>query len=121
MIVNIPHKIPDKHDMIRANRPTKQLHLRFRRSPIPLLIITADTCANEIIPGIKSTACPRDHVIHRQRDIGPPAILAAVAVATKDVFAGKDDFLERNTDVHTEANDTREWHRSRHGMQEPSI
>ena len=48
--VNRADKIPDKHDMVGANRLAQQIQLRFVRQPVPFLIITADACAHEVFP-----------------------------------------------------------------------
>ena len=60
-------------------------------------------------------------MIHGQWNVDPTAILASVPIASKDILPGKHYLFEGNTDVDREANDARERHRHRNGMQEPAV
>lgn len=60
-------------------------------------------------------------MIDRQRHIGSAAVLTSMTIAPKDVLPGQNDFFERDTDVDRKANDARERHRHRDGVQVPAV
>ena len=49
-------------------------------------------------------------MIHCQRDVCPAAVLAPMGIPAEDIFARENDLLERNPDVHRQADDAREGH-----------
>ena len=55
-------------------------------------------------------------MIDGERDAGKPAVLAAMAIASKNVLTRKDHPLERDPNIARQADHTWEWHRDRRGM-----
>lgn len=87
MVIHLPHEIPDKHHMVGPNGFSEQGHVCFPRSSVALLVVAPNACAHKIFPNVRTTPCPRDDMIHGQRDIGPAAVLTAVTVSPEDVLS----------------------------------
>src|SRR5512143_1243158 len=85
-LVERSDKMPDERDVVRTHRLPAKQHMRLFRSPVPLLVVAVNARAHEIVPCVLPPARNRNDVIHRQREIPPPAELATMAVAAKNVL-----------------------------------
>ncbi len=79
--------MPDKHDVVRAYGLANQLHLGFRRRPVPLLVVAGHARAHQILPSVGPSSGLRNHVVDCQRLVGFPTVLAAMVIAPKDILS----------------------------------
>lgn len=113
-LIERPHEVTDKRHMIRSHCLSAQRHQRLLGGAVPFLVVTAHACTCQILPSILPSPGNWCDMIDGEWDIAPATILASVAVTTEDVFPREDNLLERNPNVHREANNAREWQRHRH-------
>lgn len=73
--------------VVRFLRHRKQLHIGLFRRSVRLLVITAQTGNNKILPGILSTELSWDNVVNRQRWILTTAILTRMFVPNQQIFS----------------------------------
>ncbi len=121
LFVDPPDKVSDESHMVRPAWYREELHPCLFRSPIPLLIVASHTRAYEILPCLLSAARPGDNMIHGQRKITAPAILAMVSIASQNILPGQYHPLVWNPIINRKSQDARHRHRSRHGSENPSV
>ena len=102
--------MPDECDVIRAHRLPPEEHRCLVRRPVAFPVVALHACTDEVLPRVLSPAREREHVVYRQGEVGPAAVLAAVPVTPEDILSGENDLLEGNPDVHREADNTRKRH-----------
>ena len=112
LLVDIPCKIPEEHDMVRTNGAAAKMHFRLAGGPVPFSVVASDAGRHEILPTLVSPACLRLDMVHGQRDVGPAAILASVPVAPEHVLPGKDNSLEGYSHEDRKPNDAGQRHRA---------
>lgn len=111
--INLADVMTDEHEVVGSHRFSQHSHLRLFGSPVALAVIAFDARGHEIFPGIFSRLRFGHHVVDGQRHITPAAVLAPVTVSTKNVLAGKNDFLIGDLDIDAEPDDA--WKRHAHG------
>lgn len=121
MFINAADKMPDKHHMIRPYWLALQGHTSFMGRTIALPVIAIDACAHKVFPGVEAAAGSRHDVVHGEGNLRFTAILAPMAIATQDIFAGKNDLLIWNPDIDREADDAWKWHRYGDGVERSSF
>jgi len=92
-------KLAEESDVVRADGPAHQRHLRFVRSLAAFDVIAAQAGAYQIFPGVLAAAAFRHDMIDGERHARRAAILAAVAVAAQNILPREDNFLERHANV----------------------
>lgn len=73
--------------MVRPDRTLGQRHFRLVGGLTSLAVVAPDAGADQVLPGILTTAGLRDHMIDRQRDTARTAILALVPIAAENVLS----------------------------------
>lgn len=111
----------DEHDMIGPNRPPQKRHQRISWRAVAFAIVAVDARTHEVFPRVASPPSLRYDMVNGQRDVCSATVLASMAVTTEDIFSRKDDLLERDTDVHTQAHNTRIRHPGCDGTKESAI
>ncbi len=84
--------------MVRADRPAKKLHLSLVRRLASLHIIASKARTDQILPGILTASALRNNMIDRKCHTRRSAVLALVAIATKNILARQDHLLEWHAD-----------------------
>lgn len=107
--------------MIRPDGAPQKWHLRLGRRTVSLLVVAADTRTHKILPGIVPTTGTRNDMIDCQGDIGPAAVLTAVAIAAENILTGENDLLEGDSDIDGKTNDAWKGHRHRHRMEQSTV
>jgi len=86
-----------------------QMHASLIRGSIGLMRVAPDAGTDDILPGRRTAAIPRNDVIQVQ--IFPvkhfPAVLAGVLVPFENIMPGEFDFFLRHPVVHEKQNDAR--------------
>lgn len=113
--IDRPHKLSDKGHMIGAHWSSPQRHGRFFRRSVPLPVITIDTCAHQVFPRIFTTSGERKNVVKGKCQVASAAKLTSMSVPPKDVLSGEDNILVRESNIHSQSQDTWEWHCQRNG------
>jgi len=111
--INLTDIMTDEHEVVGSHRFAQQFHMRLIGSSVTLAVVAIDARGHEVLPGIFSRLRFGHHMVDGQRHITPTAVLAPVTISTKNVFAGKNDFLIRDLDVDAKPDDT--WKRHAHG------
>jgi len=93
---------------VRAARRTQQLHVGFFRCAAAFAVVAADARAHEIFPCIGASTRTWKDMVERQQCSCRTAVLAPMAIATKNVFTGKLHAFVRNADVCRKADDAGE-------------
>jgi hypothetical protein len=98
-IIECANEMPDERDVIRSHGPSPERHCRLIGSAVSLLVVTLDAGTHKVLPRILSTPGNRLHMINRQRQIRPAAVLTLMCIAAQDVLSRKDDLLVRHPDL----------------------
>ena len=109
-LVDGPHEVADKRDVVRLHRLAEKFHPRIVGRPVPFVVIAFDARCDEIFPCIFTSAGFRNYVIDGKACVGAAAVLTAVTVAAQDVLTGEDNFLVGDLNIDTEADDAGEGH-----------
>ena len=117
MIVDRSDKVPYEHYMVGADRFSQKLHICLVGRSVSLSIVAVNTRCHQILPTLGSTSRSRHNMVNRESEVGFPAVLTSVAVATKNVLSGEDDFLIWNANVDGEADDAGKRHRHGNGTE----
>ena len=76
----------------------REAHPDLVRQPVPFLEVAAQASRDHVRPRCAAASRARHDVIDRQALAPPVAVLAGVAVASKDVFLVEGDPVEESTD-----------------------
>jgi hypothetical protein len=120
-VVDRTNEMSNKHYVVRPNRFSHELHACFRGSTISFSVVAGYARTDQVLPRVGSSTSFRYNVVYREGFIGSSAVLAAMIVASQDVLARQYDLLVWHADIHRQAHDTWEGHRSRHGTEHLSI
>ena len=98
-----------KRTPFRALGLADEVHAGFLRLAVGFLRVAFDAGTNNVLPGRRPAAVPRDHVVQVQilPVKHPPAILAGVLVALKNVVARELHFLLGQPVIDEQQNDSR--------------
>ncbi len=114
-------KIAEEHDMIGTDRLAPKCKSCLMGRLIPFAVVTPNAGTHKVFPRFIAATGFRDDMVHRQRYIGPAAVLASVAIAAQNILSREDDAFEGNTDVERKPNDAGKRHRGRNRMEQVPV
>lgn len=112
-LINLTDIMADEHEVVGSHGFAQQSHMRLFGSSVALAVVAMDARGHEILPGIFSRLRSGHQVVDGQWHLSPTAVLAPMTISTKNVFAGKNDFLIRDLDINAKPDYA--WKRHAHG------
>lgn len=96
------HKLLDERDVIWPSRVPDKVQPRMFRGLMPFPIITFETSADQVLPGILSPVYFWNDMIYSHLHFLFSAILAPAAIALNNILTGQHDPLCRDPDIKIE-------------------
>ena len=107
--------------MIGTDRLASKGESRLVGRLVPFTVVAPHAGTNKIFPRFIAPTGFGDDMVHRQRHIGPAAVLASVAITAQNVLSREDNALKGNTDVERKPNDAGKRHRGRNRMEQVPV